>query len=197
MKAPPLGAVIGFAGLFGLLIGSFLNVVVYRLPRAESVSHPPSHCPRCDARLTALELKDAHIPCTLITDNTAAALMAAGKVNLVIVGADRVTAEGDVANKIGTYGLAVLAKHHGLPFYVAAPTNTVDLSLQSGSQIPIEERSADEVLFVQGKSIAPKGTKALHLAFDVTPHTLISAIVTEKGVARAPYEFALPALLGR
>jgi len=149
------------------------------------------------ARLTALELKDAHIPCTLITDNTAAALMAAGKVNLVIVGADRVTAEGDVANKIGTYGLAVLAKHHGLPFYVAAPTNTVDLSLQSGSQIPIEERSADEVLFVQGKSIAPKGTKALHLAFDVTPHTLISAIVTEKGVARAPYEFALPALLGR
>jgi methylthioribose-1-phosphate isomerase len=149
------------------------------------------------ARLTALELKEARIPHTLITDNTAAALMAAGKVNVVIVGADRITAQGDVANKIGTYGLAVLAKHHGIPFYVAAPSSTVDLSLQQGREIPIEERSADEVLFIQGKPIAPKGTKALHLGFDVTPHTLISAIVTERGVARAPYHLTLPELLGR
>ena len=149
------------------------------------------------ARLTALELKEARIPHTLITDNTAAALMAAGKVNVVIVGADRITAQGDVANKIGTYGLAVLAKHHGIPFYVAAPSSTVDLSLQQGREIPIEERSADEVLFIQGKPIAPKGTKALHLGFDVTPHTLISAIVTERGVARAPFHLTLPELLGR
>jgi methylthioribose-1-phosphate isomerase len=118
-------------------------------------------------------------------------------VNVVIVGADRITAQGDVANKIGTYGLAVLAKHHGIPFYVAAPSSTVDLSLQQGREIPIEERSADEVLFIQGKAIAPKGTKALHLGFDVTPHTLISAIVTERGVARAPYHLTLPELLGR
>jgi len=147
------------------------------------------------ARLTALELKEAHIPHTLITDNSAAALMAAGKVNLIIVGADRITAQGDVANKIGTYGLAVLAKYHGLPFYVAAPSSTIDFSLQSGADIPIEERSAEEVLFVQGKSIAPKGTKALHLGFDVTPHTLISAIITEKGVIRAPYDLNLAGIL--
>lgn len=149
------------------------------------------------ARLTAFELREAKVPHTLITDNTAAALMAAGKVKVVIVGADRITAQGDVANKIGTYGLAVLAKHHGLPFYVAAPSSTVDLDMQEGKDIPIEERSADEVLFVQGKPIAPKGTKALHLGFDVTPHALISAIITEKGVARAPYHLTLPELLGR
>ena len=149
------------------------------------------------ARLTALELREAKVPHTLITDNTAATLMAQGKVNVVIVGADRITARGDVANKIGTYGLAVLAKHHGIPFYVAAPSSTVDLALQSGKDIPIEERSADEVLFVQGKLIAPKGTKALHLGFDVTPHHLISAIITEKGVARAPYDLTLAELLGR
>jgi methylthioribose-1-phosphate isomerase len=148
------------------------------------------------ARLTALELKEAKVPHTLITDNSAASLMAQGKVNLVIVGADRITAEGDVANKIGTYGLAVLAKHHSLPFYVVAPSSTVDLALKKGKDIPIEERSADEVLFVQGKAIAPRGTKALHLGFDVTPHELISAIVTEKGVARAPYIHSLPDLLG-
>jgi methylthioribose-1-phosphate isomerase len=149
------------------------------------------------ARLTALELREAKVPHTLITDSTAATLMAQGKVNVVIVGADRITAQGDVANKIGTYGLAVLAKHHGIPFYVAAPSSTVDLALQSGKDIPIEERSADEVLFVQGKLIAPKGTKALHLGFDVTPHHLISAIITEKGVARAPYDLTLAELVGR
>jgi methylthioribose-1-phosphate isomerase len=149
------------------------------------------------ARLTAFELKDAKIPHTLITDNTAAALMQAGRIKVVIVGADRITAQGDVANKIGTYGLGVLAKHHNIPFYVAAPSSTVDLSLKEGKQIPIEERSADEVLLVQGKAIAPKGTQALHLGFDVTPHQLVSAIITEKGVARAPYHLTLPELLGR
>jgi methylthioribose-1-phosphate isomerase len=149
------------------------------------------------ARLTAFELKDAKIPHTLITDSTAAALMQAGKIKVVIVGADRITAQGDVANKIGTYGLAVLCKHHNIPFYVAAPSSTVDLSLREGKQIPIEERSADEVLFIQGKGIAPKGTQALHLGFDVTPHPLVSAIITEKGVARAPYHLTLPELLGR
>ena len=147
------------------------------------------------ARLTTLELKEARVPHTLITDNSAAALMAAGKVDLVIVGADRVTAQGDVANKIGTYGLAVLAKYHNLPFYVAAPGSTVDLSLKSGADIPIEERSADEVLLIQGKTIAPKGTQALNLAFDVTPHALISAIITEKGVVRAPYDLNLKEFL--
>jgi methylthioribose-1-phosphate isomerase len=149
------------------------------------------------ARLTAFELKDAKVPHTLITDNSAAALMQAGRVKVVIVGADRITAQGDVANKIGTYGLGVLAKHHNIPFYVAAPSSTVDLSLKEGKQIPIEERSADELLYVQGKAIAPKGTKALHLGFDVTPHQLVSAIITEKGVARAPYHLTLPELLGR
>ncbi|MGH7442678.1 MAG: S-methyl-5-thioribose-1-phosphate isomerase, partial [bacterium] len=149
------------------------------------------------ARLTALELKEAKIPHTLITDSSAGALMAAGKVDVVIVGADRVTARGDVANKIGTYTLAVLAKHHALPFYVAAPSSTVDLSLSEGTSIPIEQRSPEEVLFVQGKSIAPKGTQALHLAFDVTPHALISAIITEKGVVRAPYDRNLAGLLGQ
>ena len=131
-----------------------------------------------------------------ITDNTAAALMAAGKVDLVIVGADRITAKGDVANKIGTYGLAVLAKHHGIPFYVAAPSSTVDLKLKDGSQIPIEERSAEEVVKVQGRAIAPKGTRALHLGFDVSPHQLVTAIITEKGVAKPPYHLTLKGLLG-
>lgn len=149
------------------------------------------------ARLTAFELKQAKIPFTLITDSTAAALMQAGKVKVVMVGADRITASGDVANKIGTYGLAVLAKHHNIPFYVAAPSSTVDLSLKEGSQIPIEERPAAEVLSIQGKAIAPQGTPALHLGFDVTPHQLVSAIITEKGVARAPYHLTLPELLGR
>ncbi len=143
------------------------------------------------ARLTALELKEAGVPHTVITDNTAAALMAAGRVSLVIVGADRITARGDVANKIGTYGLAVLAKHHGLPFYVAAPSSTVDFALADASAIPIEERSPQEVLNIQGRSIAPPGTRALHWAFDVTPHTFISAIITENGVIRAPYDLNL------
>jgi methylthioribose-1-phosphate isomerase len=148
------------------------------------------------ARLTAFELKAAKISHTLITDNTAAALMAQGKVDRVIVGSDRVTSQGDVANKIGTYALAVLARHHKIPFYVATPGSTVDFTLRDGKDIPIEERSSDEVLFVQGKAIAPKGTKALHLGFDVTPHELISGIITEKGVARPPFAVSLKKMLG-
>jgi methylthioribose-1-phosphate isomerase len=143
------------------------------------------------ARLTAFELADAKIPHTLITDSTAAILMAKKQVDLVIVGADRITAQGDVANKIGTYALAILAKEHGIPFYVAAPLSTVDMELEKGEEIPIEERSSDEVLFIQGKPIAPKGTKALHYGFDVTPHRYISAIITELGLLRAPFKAAL------
>ena len=143
------------------------------------------------ARLTAFELADAGVPHTLVTDNSAALLMSKKLVDLVIVGADRITAQGDVANKIGTYGLAIIAKEHGVPFYVAAPFSTIDLSLQKGEDIPIEERSADEVLFVQGKAIAPKGTKAAHYGFDVTPNKYINGIITEKGILRSPYKQSL------
>ncbi len=140
------------------------------------------------ARLTAFELAHAKIPHSLITDSTAALLMSKKMVDLVIVGADRITARGDVANKIGTYGLAILAKEHGIPFYVAAPLSSVDFAMKDGSEIPIEERPAAEVLNVNGKPIAPAGTKALHYGFDVTPHRYISAIITESGVFRAPFE---------
>ena len=143
------------------------------------------------ARLTAFELAEAGIPHTLVTDSTAALLMSKKLVDLVIVGADRITAQGDVANKIGTYGLSIIAKAHQVPFYVAAPLNTVDLRLQKGEDIPIEERSADEVLMVNGKPIAPKGTKAAHYGFDVTPNGNISAIITEAGLHRAPYRQSL------
>jgi methylthioribose-1-phosphate isomerase len=128
---------------------------------------------------------------TLITDSMAGHFMYRGKVDLVLVGADRVAANGDVANKIGTYSLAVLARENGIPFYVAAPTSTIDLSLESGAEIPIEERSSREVTEVAGVSIAPAGTNAAHPAFDVTPARLVTAIITERGVLRAPYERSL------
>lgn len=134
------------------------------------------------ARLTSWELLKEGIPHTLITDSTAGFLMRSGKVDLVIVGADRITARGDVANKIGTYTLSVLAKHHNIPFYVAAPTSTFDLSVSSGEEIPIEVRSEDEVKTCHGISIAPTGTPAYSLAFDITPAENITAIITEKGV---------------
>jgi methylthioribose-1-phosphate isomerase len=121
--------------------------------------------------------------------------MARGLVDLVIVGADRIAANGDVANKIGTYGLAVLARHHGVPFYVAAPTSTVDLATPTGAQIPIEERDPGEVLAPLGLPVAEPGTPAANPAFDVTPAELVTAIVTEAGVVRAPYRDALPELL--
>ena len=143
------------------------------------------------ARLTAWELQQEGIPQTLISDNMAGHFMMRGAVDLVIVGADRIAANGDVANKIGTYTLAVLCKENGLPFYVAAPTSTIDLSLESGDQIPIEERASDEVTHVGGKRLAPEGVRAAHPAFDVTPNRYVTAIITEQGVHRAPYEPAL------
>ena len=143
------------------------------------------------ARLTAWELKREAIPFTLIADSAAGSALRRGLAGAVIVGADRIAANGDVANKIGTYGLAVLAKENGVPFYVAAPTSTIDLSLPSGDEIPIEERSADEVTAVRGVKIAPNDIDAANPAFDVTPNAYVSAIVTENGVARPPYEESL------
>lgn len=143
------------------------------------------------ARLTAWELMKDGIPVTLITDNMAGYLMAKGEIDCAIVGADRIAGNGDVANKIGTYSVAVLAKEHGLPFYVVAPTSTFDLTLSSGKEIPIEERSADEVTHVQGVRLAPEGIGIRNPAFDVTPHHLVSAIVCENGIARAPYAESL------
>ena len=147
------------------------------------------------SRLTAWELMKDDIPCTLITDNMAAHFMQRGEVDAVIVGTDRVAANGDVANKIGTYGLAVLCQYHGIPFYVGAPISTIDLGTPSGEQIEIEQRSAIEVTQVQGVSIAPPGVHAEHPAFDVTPAELVTAIVTERGVARAPYTDSLAQLV--
>ncbi len=143
------------------------------------------------ARLTAYELKTEQIPFELMTDNMAAHLMKTEKIDAVLVGADRIAANGDSANKIGTYSLAVLAAHHRVPFYVVAPFSTVDLNTVSGERIPIEERSAEEVTTVRGQRIAPEGTAARHPAFDVTPATLITGIITERGVARPPFTLAL------
>lgn len=139
------------------------------------------------ARLTAWEMHQENIPVTVITDNMAGYLMAKGMVDLVLVGADRITANGDVANKIGTYSLAVLAKAHKIPFYVAAPTSTVDLSLHSGSEIPIEERDMSEVTHLAGHQIVPNGVKVWNPAFDITPARLVAAIITERGIIRPPY----------
>jgi methylthioribose-1-phosphate isomerase len=143
------------------------------------------------SRLTAWELKKLQIPSTLITDNTAAFLLQQGKVNAIVVGADRITLNGDVANKVGTYGLAVLAKHHGVPFYVAAPTSTIDFEMVSGREIPIEQRSATEVTAFGGQQVAPDGVDVYSPAFDITPNDLITAIITEKGVLRSPYRTAM------
>jgi len=141
------------------------------------------------ARLTAFELKEAGIPFKLITDNMVGHVMKRGLVNKVFVGADRITKEGDVVNKIGTYGIAVLAKFHGIPFYVAAPTSTVDLAVKA-EDIVIEERKAEEVLHAGKSRVAPKGAKALNPAFDLTPKELVTAIVTEDGVFRPPFDFS-------
>jgi len=148
------------------------------------------------ARLTAWELMQDGIPVTLITDNMAGHFMKQGEIKAVIVGADRIAANGDVANKIGTYSVAVLAHAHGIPFYVAAPISTLDLRLASGDLIPIEERSSAEVTQLAGISIAPANVVARHPAFDVTPHRYVTAIVTERGVARAPFTESLRTLAG-
>ncbi|MEW6358413.1 MAG: S-methyl-5-thioribose-1-phosphate isomerase [Planctomycetota bacterium] len=138
------------------------------------------------SRLTAWELMKAKIPVTLICDNMAAQVMKEGKVDLIVVGADRIAANGDTANKIGTYGVAILAKEHGVPFYVAAPTSTFDLTLKNGNAIPIEERAAEEVTEGFGKRTAPKNVKVYSPAFDVTPARYIAGIITERGVIRKP-----------
>jgi methylthioribose-1-phosphate isomerase len=140
------------------------------------------------ARLTAWELHKDNIPVTLIADNMAASLMRRGMIDLVIVGADRIAANGDVANKIGTYGVAVLAQVHGIPFYVAAPLSTIDGSLPSGDYIPIEERQPGEVTHFGDRQIAPTGITVLNPAFDVTPHAYVQAIITEVGVLRPPLD---------
>lgn len=146
------------------------------------------------ARLTAWELAKDGIPVTLITDSMAGHFMHQGRIHAALVGADRIAANGDVANKIGTYTVAVLARENGIPFYVAAPLSTIDLSLASGDQIPIEERSAGEVTRVGSVAIAPAGVEARHPAFDVTPHRYVTAIITERGIAREPYRESLKAL---
>jgi methylthioribose-1-phosphate isomerase len=146
------------------------------------------------ARLTAWELHRDGIPVTVLTDGMAGHLFQKRGIDLCLVGADRIARNGDVANKIGTYQVAVLARAHGVPFYVAAPTSTVDLSIPDGAGIPIEERGPSEVAAIAGLRIVPEGVPVLHPAFDVTPHDLVSAIITERGVARAPYEESLPAL---
>jgi methylthioribose-1-phosphate isomerase len=139
------------------------------------------------SRLTAWELLHAGISCTLITDATAATLMRQAKVDTVLVGADRICANGDFANKIGTYGLAVLARHHGVPFYCAAPWSTVDASLAEGDLIPIEQRAPTEVTMMAGRPIAPDGVPALNPAFDVTPARYVTGFITDRGIVQPPF----------
>ena len=146
------------------------------------------------SRLTAWELRKERIPVTVIADNMAGSVLRAGTINCVIVGTDRTAANGDVANKIGTYPLAVMARRHGVPFYVAAPLSSIDLDCADGAQIPIEQRSPNELTEFRGKRITPAGVRVFNPAFDVTPAELVTAIITERGVARAPYEKSLAAL---
>jgi methylthioribose-1-phosphate isomerase len=148
------------------------------------------------ARLTAWELRKLGIPHKLVTDNSAGRLFSLGMVDRIVVGADRIAANGDVANKIGTYTVAVLAQRHGVPFYVAAPRSTIDPDTPSGDAIPIEERRADEVTRFGGTPVAPDGTEVTNFAFDVTPADLVTAIITEVGVLRAPYRESIAAALG-
>ncbi len=146
------------------------------------------------SRLTAWELMKDNIPVTLISDNMAGAIMAQGKIQAVIVGADRIAANGDTANKIGTYSVAILAKEHGIPMYIAAPFSTIDLETPDGSGIPIEQRASSEVTHIAGKQIAPTGVLVENPAFDVTPARYIRAIITERGVATAPFDESLQKL---
>jgi len=146
------------------------------------------------SRLTAWELMKDRIPTTVISDNMAGAIMRQGKIGAVVVGADRIAANGDVANKIGTYSVAVLAKEHGIPFYVAAPFSTIDLETPDGNGIPIEQRNEKEVTHIAGKQMVPEGVQVENPAFDVTPANYVTAIVTERGIARPPYEQSLARL---
>ena len=148
------------------------------------------------ARLTVWELQQDHIPATLITDSMAGHFLKSGRIGCVVVGADRIAANGDVANKIGTYSVAVLAKENNVPFFVAAPISTLDLTLPSGDRIPIEQRPEAEVTHMFGAAVAPAGTPVENPAFDITPHRYVTAIITERGVARAPYTESLRDLAG-
>jgi methylthioribose-1-phosphate isomerase len=149
------------------------------------------------SRLTAWELMKDGIPTTVISDNMAGVMMQQGKIGAIVVGADRIAANGDVANKIGTYTVAVLAKEHGIPFYVAAPISTVDLATPDGSKIPIEQRNAREVTHIAGKQMTPDGVEIENPAFDVTPAKYVAAIITERGIARAPYHESLALLANK
>jgi methylthioribose-1-phosphate isomerase len=149
------------------------------------------------ARLTAWELVKDGIDTTVITESMAAPLMRDGRIDLVVVGADRIAANGDTANKIGTYTVALVAREHGVPFYVAAPVSTIDLDTPDGRRIPIEERDGREVTHIKAVRLAPEGAKVFNPAFDVTPHTLIAGIITERGIARTPYTESLAAIAGR
>ena len=149
------------------------------------------------ARLTAWELVKDGIDTTVITESMAAPLMRDGRIDLVVVGADRIAANGDTANKIGTYTVALVAREHGVPFYVAAPVSTIDLDTPDGRRIPIEERDSREVTHVKSVRLAPEGAKVFNPAFDVTPHALIAGIITERGIARAPYTESLAGIVGR
>jgi len=168
--------------------GTALGVIIYAHNQGKKIKvFVDETRPRLQgARLTAWELKRAGVPFTLITDSMAGYFMKQGDIDCVIVGADRIAANGYTANKIGTYSLAVLASAHGIPFYVAAPTSTIDLSITSGYQIPIEERSAEEVTNIDGIRIAPEGIDAANPAFDITPSQYITAIITERGIIRQP-----------
>lgn len=174
-------------------VGTALGIIreAYLQGRIESVWVDETRPLLQGARLTAWELDQDRIPAKLITDSMAGTIMAQGRVDAVIVGADRIAANGDTANKIGTYNLAVLAHYHHVPFYVAAPLSTVDLSVADGTQIPIEERSHDEIRMIRAIQIAPTDTPVYNPAFDVTPGVLITAIVTDRGVAHFPYQASL------
>jgi len=149
------------------------------------------------ARLTAWELQKDGIPVTVITDNMAGHFLHKGRIDFVIVGADRIAANGDVANKIGTYSVAVLAKENGVPFFVAAPISTLDLAIPDGDHIPIEERDPEEVRKIRGVALTPVNTEVMNPAFDVTPNRYVSAIITEKGIARAPFGISLKEMLNK
>jgi methylthioribose-1-phosphate isomerase len=176
-------------------IGTALGVIRMAIERGHSIEVlvPETRPYLQGARLTAWELHQDHIPLTLITDNMVGHFLKTGGVGAVVVGADRIARNGDTANKIGTYGIAVLAREHNIPFYVAAPISTLDLSIGSGEEIPIEERPEEEVTHLAGMPISPD-VRAAHPAFDVTPARFITAMITERGVARPPYETSLTEL---
>ncbi len=181
-------------GGYGTALGAIVEA--HRQGRVEMVYVDETRPYLQGARLTLYELMKAGVPATLIADNTAGFLMAKGLVDAVVVGVDRMALNGDFANKIGTYTLAVLAHHHGVPFYAALPLSSVDPRLETGEGIPIEERSPEEVLSLAGVRIAPKGAQALHLAFDLTPHRYLTGVITEKGVLYPPLDEALRDALG-